>query len=273
MEHLPNLDDYECKWYDFNGVKFPYWDQLPLKIGVKMSGGIDSATIMYILAYLKKQNLLHPQSTLHSFTAQNWNRPYQVEFVNKALQLIKEKLDVTVKLEHWVEGDPYGTQDMIDLEEAQEQVMKYAYETFKIDMNYTGRSKFLPIDFIDGTMFENEISNGCHGPPMPYKTMLNLHHPDNHRYNFDTDMQSRAWEDTPEEKVCNGNTVHPWINLNKSHVKICSDYLGVTDELIANTRSCEYFEAPEEQYLDYEKHCGDCYWCVERLVTYGKTDA
>ena len=98
MKHLPNLDDYECKWYDFNGVKFPYWDQLPLKIGVKMSGGIDSATIMYILAYLKTKNLLHPQSTLHGFTAQNWNRPYQVVFINKTLELIKQKLNDIYKI-------------------------------------------------------------------------------------------------------------------------------------------------------------------------------
>ena len=43
-------------------------------------------------------------------------------------------------------------------------------------------------------------------------------------------------------------------------------------EIIAN-ESPEYFEAPEEQYLNFEEHCHDCYWCIERLVTYGKTDA
>lgn len=273
MEHLPNLDDYECKWYDFNGVRFPYWDQIPLKIAVKMSGGIDSSTIMYILAYLKKQKLLHNQSTLHAFTAQNWNRPYQVEFVNKSLNLIKEKLDIDVKLEHWIEGDPYEIQDMISLEDAQTKVMQHAYDEYKIDMYYTGRSKFLPIDFIDNTEYKDKTTNGVFGPPMAYKTMLNLHDKDNYRYNTDEDMQSRAWEDTPIENILKGSTVHPWINLNKSHVKMCSDYLGVTDELLANTRSCEYFESEDTQYLNFEKHCGDCYWCVERYVTYGKTDA
>lgn len=270
MEHFPNLDDYECKWYNFNGVQFPYWDQLPLKIAVKMSGGIDSSTIMYILAYLKKNKLLHNKSTLHAFTAQNWNRPYQVEFINKSLQLIKNKLNIDIKLDHWIEGDPYGWNDMISLEDAQSEVMQYAYDECKIHMYYTGRSKFLPIDFIDNTEYENTISNGCFGPPIKYKTMLNLHDPQNNRYNHDTDMQSRAWENTAIEKIHQGSTVHPWINLNKSHVKVCSDYLGVTDELLANTRSCEYFEYEDKQYLDFKEHCGDCYWCVERQVTYGK---
>jgi len=266
-----NLDDYQIEWHDFgNGVKFPHVPKdEPWKIGVKMSGGIDSGTIMYVLAWLRDQGKLHPNTELFAMTGVNWVRPYQTEYVNKTIDYINNKFNCNIPYTVTLTGNEPGGPD---LEDATEKCVTDAYESLGLHINYTGRSKFLPVEYIDNTEYKDTCCDGIHDEntkEFSYKIMLDLEHKDNFKYNWDKDMHTRLWG-TKEETVVEAGAIHPWRNMHKAHVKVVTDALGISDDLLTLTRSCEHFERNEEQWLDFSFHCGECYWCVERLVTYGK---
>ena len=267
-----NLDDYKIEWHDFGqGVKFPYVpDNVPWNIGVKMSGGIDSATILYVLAWLRDQEKLHKDTKFYAMTGVNWVRPYQTQFVNNTIDYVNNKFKCSIPYTSTLlGGDP---EKGPDLEEATETCVDNAYINFKLHMFYTGRSKFLPVDYVDNTEYKDACCEGKHDPitkDMPYKIMLDLQHKDNTKYGWDDDMHSRQWE-AEDRSVIHGSGAHPWINLHKGHVKVVTDALDITNDLLAITRSCEHFTSGKEQWMDWSFHCGECYWCVERLVTYGK---
>lgn len=60
-----------------------------------------------------------------------------------------------------------------------------------------------------------------------------------------------------------GNRLYkPWANLNKQDIAAMYRELGVEAEIYPITRSCE-----NDRYL--VKHCGDCWWCYERVWGFG----
>lgn len=56
---------------------------------------------------------------------------------------------------------------------------------------------------------------------------------------------------------------HPFLNVDKKHIKQLYYDLGILDSLFPITRSCESFE-------NFQSHCGNCWWCEERLWAFGK---
>lgn len=60
----------------------------------------------------------------------------------------------------------------------------------------------------------------------------------------------------------------PFKNVDKKFIAhIYNDY-GLMDTLFPLTRSCESTEP--EKCDDYQGHCGDCWWCLERKWAFGK---
>ena len=267
-----NINGHNIELHDFNGVQFPYPTEA-LNIGVKMSGGIDSATIMYALAWLRANGKIHSDTQLFSITGINWQRPYQEQFVNRTIDYINKSFNCDIPYTYTMEGGGAGQPD---LDDATNQRVKEVSESENLHIKYTGISKFLPDEYIDDTEFKNSVLEGKYDPSVggwKYKTLLDITDTDNTKYNHNMDMRERLWS-APERPniIPNHNTIHPWFNYHKGHVKTVSDTLDVTDDLLSITRSCEHHEILGKQFLDFSFHCGECYWCVERLVTYGKLE-
>ena len=56
-------------------------------------------------------------------------------------------------------------------------------------------------------------------------------------------------------------TYMPLANINKKDVKDLYDKAGITESLFPVTFSCT---------ADLRKHCGECWWCEERIWAFGK---
>jgi len=60
----------------------------------------------------------------------------------------------------------------------------------------------------------------------------------------------------------NNNLYHPFINLDKKDIQQLYNDLNILTEIFPLTRSCE-------STVEFEKHCGHCWWCEERLWAFG----
>ena len=60
------------------------------------------------------------------------------------------------------------------------------------------------------------------------------------------------------------NTWRPLINVDKKGVAEHYTRLGVLEELFPLTRSCEVHTT------DFSEHCGECWFCKERLWGFGR---
>lgn len=57
--------------------------------------------------------------------------------------------------------------------------------------------------------------------------------------------------------------ITPWINYDKKDIANIYKQLDIM-ELFSMTRSCE------NKTFDFTKHCGECWWCIERKWGFGK---
>lgn len=73
----------------------------------------------------------------------------------------------------------------------------------------------------------------------------------------------RGFRDPNEIKeVYNGKWYRPLYNINKQEVANLYEEFGVMDSLFPVTRSCESLTL-------LDGHCGQCWWCEERLWGFG----
>lgn len=109
-----------------------------VNIGIKISGGADSAILAYMLALYKKN--FRPDIKLHAITCVNHKKPYQGLY---AAQVITEVEKLTgVKFENHfskgIPGDNYGKE--------QEDFLMSFYEDGVIDCHFMGETINPPVD-------------------------------------------------------------------------------------------------------------------------------
>ena len=168
-------------------------------VGIRLSGGADSAILAYMLAVYKRD--YRPHLVLHPITCINDQKPYQEIFAKKVLLKITELTGVEFD-EHFVEnvkGERYR--------EDQGVFQEHLYKEKKIDIHFMGETMNPPI----GTEKEWVFDGGGRD-----------HSRDNTGETFIPVVMYR-----------------PIRNLDKRGVKELYDYFGVLDTLYPVTRSCE----------------------------------
>ena len=249
-------------------IEFPYIQEKLDTIHVKMSGGVDSAMVMYMLAHLKQQQLIDKDTVFQAITAVNWNRPYQEHFVNKTIDWINTQF-----VGDW-EPIPPAIVDRIAKHEIPEdgvdRIMDKLDRKNLCKVYYTGASRFLPEDHCDGTEWEHKCIPATHNDDIAHLTYKEYLNP-GLSYNpyHDPDEISRLWSQPYRDEIM-FKRISPWENKHKLHVKAVSDHFGVTDQVLDVSRSCEHYQTPDTQWMDWSNHCGECLWCAERIVTYGR---
>ena len=206
-------------------------------IGVAVSGGTDSALLLYIL-------MKHATSRIHIISCANGLTNNQ-EPVN-ALKITNEIMKLTGKKNvyfttHWAENKQLNTTFQKEL----------IVDTLKLDIMYFGFTRPPP----EGAIVDFDvIGSAAVG-------------------GVDKELTRQTYWSKDEELTsifgpkANGfkfplAVASPFININKKEIARLYKSLDI-ETLYSMTRSCESLTA-----LDV--HCGKCWWCKERLWAFGK---
>jgi len=201
------------------------------KIGIKISGGVDSAMICYLLSKYKVTE--RPEITIHPITSVNLNAPYQLVFSKKVIEFCEKEFDIKFS-EHLYCGPIISGPE---LQAAQDKLLNDAYKNKIIDFHITGISSNPPIEV-------------C--------------------YSFNEDViEDRSVErDRTEEMkpVMEGhNSYSPFANIDKKGIAELYEHFGLMDTLFPITKSCSAYT-----YDWSTSHCGLCWWCHERKWAFSK---
>lgn len=210
-----------------------YYPSDARNVGIKMSGGADTGLLFYYTAkHISENNL---KQTLHPFTIVEASAPFQLLFSRAIIDYTLHRfpqLDVSDHLVHHFSGDG---PDKIPA------MQKFVIEHFNartIDVILSGITAAPKCDD-----FAEQTKN--YNPPSDARG---------------TTVEPVRWIGTNGD---NRNYFFPMINHDKRDVASEYERLGILD-LYERTRSCVL------PATDFSKHCGECWWCAERLWAFGK---
>jgi hypothetical protein len=204
-------------------------------IGIKISGGLDSAILCYMLFKTIHEQKLN--TNVYIITTNMIGKAYQVEYSTKVWKWCWNKFEnVTLKDHVTNECNP----DNEDYAGVQRKLLDELYNNKTIDRHYMGVT--------------------ANPPEEVYET-------------FD-DIKGGDWIDardsnTKKPQTSKSKSWHrPFVNTNKAGIKELYDQFNLLEpgSLFDQTRTCE------EWTNDFSKHCGKCWFCKERLWGFGKLD-
>jgi|TARA_B110000977_G_scaffold159883_1_gene203990 hypothetical protein len=200
------------------------------KIGIKLSGGADSAIVCYMLAkYVMSER---SDITIYPITGIADGKAYQKIFAEQVLLKITELTGVQFGTHYCAtvrtDSSPNYTLD-------QNTLVNSLYKNKLIDMHLAG---------ITANPTKDEA-------PSLYEDVSLM----------PSDDRSKT---TNFRELVSGNSFRPLFNIDKRGVAEFYTTLGVLDELFPVTRSCE------EYTNDFTVHCGRCWFCQEREWGFGR---
>jgi hypothetical protein len=214
---------------EFNDITIPTHIK---KIGIKLSGGADSALACYMLTkYLKASR---PDVVIHPITTVILAKPYQKIFAKQIVNKISELLDYKNFGEHFVAYTE--TYDRHRYLEVQDTHLQQLYNSNFINMHLSGISAVPDIN--DALELYEEIET--------------------------TGPTDNRFKETIKKNQQNGNAFSPFINTDKKGIAEYYINLGILEDLFPLTRSCEV------KTTDFSQHCGECWWCKERYWAFGR---
>lgn len=200
------------------------------KIGIKLSGGADSAILCYMLAkYIKE---CRPDITLYPITAVSSTKPYNAIFAQRIIEKIQSLLDFEFG-EHQIRPVESGTSQ--EYMSGQEKFINELYQNQIIHIHFSG------ITAIADPADAPELHDPILGGPV--------------------DDRSKGTHKKPQHGI---RWQKPLINVDKKAVFELYRDLGVLDELFPLTRSCE------AHTTDFSQHCEQCWFCKERFWAFNR---
>lgn len=206
---------------------------------VKCSGGADSSILLYMLA--KYRHECNPTIKFTIATSVNEYKPYQYIHAKKVADYVNSIYPMG-DYKH-VQGTNRGREYYI---EDQEKLVWPLMEDY-IDKHYMGVTCNPPVD----VMKENNMYFKYHNARV-----------------LNRDLDSPDIAPVGENKISENNYKwnRPFARHDKRGVAEFYFRLGVLETLFPLTRSCE------DEVTDFSKHCGHCWFCLERKWGYGELD-
>ena len=211
-------------------------------IGIRISGGLDSALVLYMLCtYI---NETQKDLKIFPMTTNDFYRPYQVEFADRVIKWMKRQFPDVFFYDH----DTYNLKEGEDYIEGQYhhkiRAGQQFYEKYgkRVDIVLHGVNLAPPSEIVE--TFVNQDGKPFTGPK------------DNRNISQDPwDMEKKLYK--------------PLVNLDKKGIAEIYDYYNLTDTLFYVTRSCECGDTTLTNNLT--THCEtECWWCFERKWGFGK---
>ena len=243
----------------------------------KISGGADSAILLYILA--KYRNDFNPDIKFDLATSVNQQLPYQEIFAKKVIQYVNSVQPLGDFIHHVntnLGDDDYNLgQDRVSEPLHNLDNIEEGYET----MQWTGITLNPPKDEmkankmwdIDRVFARDPVPQGKtwkdHAIEISEKNMIA------YVENLGATTAVVPSEDYPAKHYeMDGQSgvfkyQRPFRNHHKRHIAELYNTFNVMDDLFPLTRSCE------KVTTDFSLHCGKCWFCKERKWGFGPLDA
>lgn len=219
---------------------------------VKMSGGYDSSVLLYVLANTVHKRNLADQIVIRPVTAQKvgnkrndpqWQKRDPVDTVEKVIDFTRAKFpDVNIHpsriqpvSEWWVGTNYTDAQEMHS--EALSQELGLPLTDF---VNYNGVTKNPPVPMKSDNFEQHRVNNAEYGDNLQGTVTVSMM----------GDIEGLQ---------------EPWRNADKRIVFEIADQLGVVEDMMAMTWSCEGWV---HNTNNFEHTCGECWWCQEREWAY-----
>ena len=213
---------------------------------IKVSGGIDSALVFYMLC---KSLEKYPEINIVPQTTNDWKKPYQVNFSKKVVEWMRNEFPNLKILEHetlqlnhgddYIEGQSAHRKSIFD---------KYYKKGMPIQLILSGVNRKPPEDVL--STFVNKKGDIQSGPT------------------DDRVSQKPQWKMVDVSADTQLRIFDPIINIDKKGIAELCKNLNLIDTLYPITRSCENTDA--EITNNFTTHCGECWWCHERKWGFGK---
>jgi hypothetical protein len=195
------------------------------KIGITLTGGADSAIMLYMLMVFKKE--YRPDLEIVPITPIDSRKPYQEIFAKAVIDYVENKLAIKLN------DTNLHLTELLDGERENYQFNK--------------------------SVWVNKVKtyNGLQETYM--SETLNPSYDIEHDWFF-----AGAGRDPSRDVVADLSLSryvrnhHPFRNINKQGVRELYEYYNVLDELFPLTRSCENITT------NFKMHCGFCWACAER---------
>jgi len=199
-------------------------------IGIKISGGADSALLCYILAKYKAEE--RPDINIHPMTAVNILKPYQLIFSKQIIKFCESEFDVKFSEHHTLDPAMEGP----ELAAAQQKLLDNLYSSKIIDCHALGITANPIEDETTACMFEDPNLRDTERDRTGTLNQTLFLHPNNLFKSF-----------------------RPFANIDKKGIAELYEHFGLMDTLFPITKSCEGYTDSWDS-----PHCGKCWWCMER---------
>lgn len=234
----------------------PFETHDPTKIGILVSGGADSAYLLYALF---KDN----QTTGRKFkivTGHDLSRPWFSTAFTGVLECIRSKFDVdivseVIQLEHDTLGD--GSNEFRMLQKNGHQL----YLDGRIEAHYTGRTSW--------PLSKDPVANQLRD----YAGMVNrFYHPtfrEDTIYATDATLSEAAGEETNHICSITGKGYAPFADVDKRFIQAEYKKENLLGDLFPKTISCTGYTGVTAHFT---KPCRTCWWCHEKKWAFGMFD-
>jgi len=206
------------------------------KLGMKLSGGADSAIVYYNLC---KDN---PDAEIYCLTLATSEKPYYIMLARRVIELVYDMTGVrpTKHLTKFIEHDAE------EYVKGQEEMAETLFKTYHCEEVYSGITSNPPIDDMQDYFYSNHRE-------LDLKEVL-IH--------IDKRDKERDMLPGPERPHA------PFALKHKRDVAKAYEEAGVLDSLYPITNSCEAVEEVDDD--GYPIHCEHCFFCAERWYGFGR---
>jgi hypothetical protein len=217
-------------------------------VGISVSGGADSALLLYIV-------MSHVKQHLHIYTVISPERREAMEVhVDRVVETCSRLTDNT--------NFTYHKDFVVDQRaDIMFPTLEHNLNRDNIGLLYFGLTKFPPREvyeqFLDKqpswhTEFRDDLKvQPLYGITIPIRNKDDLPH-----------ISADPATANKTELVLDKRVYKPFVNLNKKDIAAMYNELGIVDSVFVASRSCE-----DPTHLG--THCGKCWWCDERKWAFG----
>tara|TARA_B110000902_G_C14093618_1_gene507858 strand:- start:73 stop:738 length:666 start_codon:yes stop_codon:yes gene_type:complete len=200
------------------------------KLGIKISGGADSALVAYMLA--KYAEAERPDLKIYPITGVSEKKPFQEIFSKQVIIKIQSLVNYTFSTH--ITG---AVRSDINYVADQDTLVRYAYNSYGLQAHYAGITANPSAEQAPELVDPSE---------------------------FNSDWYNDRQRGLEKKSYTSGRSTRPLINTDKQGVYEHYVTLGILEDIFPLTRSCE------THTLDFSTHCGTCWFCAERQWGFGR---
>lgn len=202
-------------------------------IGLRISGGADSAIVGYMLCEFILENLLENDTTIIPITINQNGKAYQIERSTGVINFYKSFFPEIKFGNHYTAISEVESRDYTPI---QKKLSETLFQDGIIDCLFLGITANPPLEELNKLGFAGRFP-----PDREYEVI---------------------------RKTFDDNRYRPLTNAHKQDVATLYDYYNLKYTLFPLTRSCESYNMDITKNMT--RHCGRCYHCTERYWGFGR---